>query len=154
MPPGLKEKEILLRDFVRTVLLGINLTSSFLTAHILGIFFSQIRAISNVRGWWHSGALVLWHSGGRAQLWVERGQTLLRDSLCSEILGKKVCFYCRKNERWTFLGYTRQFRINVAVEQLATLHEKCFRRGTKAILFYLNCWLESVSAVSTKLCTF
>lgn len=36
-------------------------------------------------------------------------------------------------------GLYKMFRINAAVEQLVTLHEKSFRRGTKAILFYLNC---------------
>ena len=36
-------------------------------------------------------------------------------------------------------GLYKTFRINVTVEQLVTLHEKSFSRGTKAILFYLYC---------------
>lgn len=51
-------------------------------------------------------------------------------------------------------GLYKTFRINVAVEQLVTRHEKSFSMGTKAILVYLYCSLKSVSTVSTKLCTF
>lgn len=77
MPPGLKGKEILLHGFVRTVLLGMNLTSSS-SIHILDFL-----AKSGLSAKWEDygivGELCSDILGGRAQLWDEQGQMLLQD---------------------------------------------------------------------------
>jgi len=77
MPPGLKGKEIHLRDFIRTIFLGNSLTSSS-TIHIL-----ELLAKSGPWAKWEDygivGELCSDTLGGRAPLWDEQGQMLLQD---------------------------------------------------------------------------
>lgn len=77
MPPGLKGTEILLRDFVRIVLLGISLTSSS-AIHIFE-FLAKSGPSAKSEDYGIVGELCSDILGGRAQLRDEQGQMLLQD---------------------------------------------------------------------------
>lgn len=155
-----KGKEILLPDFVRTISLGIKLTSSS-TIHIWE-FLAKSGPSARWEGCGIEGELcsdIFWGSCtvvGWARMDVTHRLIMVhkpgRENALKMFAGGK-----KKEECSCSRGLARLYktpRINVAVEQAVTPHEKSFSKGTKAILFYLYCWLKSASTVATKLCTF